>query len=101
EGDDGGGGALGRAEEFTLVEAEWPGDEHARERLPRVVVRVDGLVVVAPRGRELVLDVGELLLEREEVLGRAQLWVGLADRDQPGDRAAEMIVRLCGRAQAC
>ena len=64
------------------------------------VVAVDGLVVVAPGGGQLVLDVGELLLEGEEVLGRPQLRIGLGNGDQPVERAAEVLVRLRCRGWA-
>jgi hypothetical protein len=73
------------------VEAERLRDQHGRESLHRVVVGVHGLVVVPPGGGQLVLDVGQLLLEGEEVLRGAKLRVGLGDGDQPVDRAAEVL----------
>ena len=91
------GVALVRPEELALLEPERPRDQHGRKALHDRVVAVDRLVVVPPGGGELVLDVGELLLEGEEVLGRAQLRIGLGDGDQPVERAAEVLVRLRGR----
>src|SRR6476620_2049838 len=81
--------ALVGFEELALVEPERPGDEHRRERLLDAVEPVDGLVVVAPRGRELVLDVGELLLKLQEVLRRPQLRVRLRYGEQPVQAAGE------------
>ena len=92
--------ALVGPEELALVEAERLRDQHGREALLDRVVAVDGLVVVAAGGGELVLDVGELLLEREEVLRRPQLRIGLGDGDQPVQRAAELLVRLRRRGRA-
>jgi hypothetical protein len=76
------------------VEAERPRDQDGREGLLHAVEAVDRLVVVAAGGGELVLDVGELLLEREEVLGGAELRIGLRDGEQPVQPGAELGVRL-------
>jgi hypothetical protein len=61
------------------VEAERPGDEKCRERLLARVEPQHRRVVVAARGGDLVLGVGELVLEPDEVLRRTQHWIGLGD----------------------
>src|ERR1043166_9032421 len=62
------------AEELARSEAERPGDQAGRERLLRCVELLHHVVVIATRGRDLVLGVGQLLLEALEVLAGAKLW---------------------------
>ena len=56
-----------------------------------------GHVVEAPRGLDLVLRVGELVLELEEVLAGLQVGVVLGNREQLAQRAGELVL---GRAWA-
>src|SRR5512145_357170 len=78
-------GALGRGlelEVLALREAEGPREQVAREGLDRGVEVAHDRVVVAARVLDRVLDAGQLALEPEEVLVRAQLGVRLGDREQ-------------------
>ena len=80
---------LTEVEELTLVEAERPGEQHRRELLDGSVELADGAVEEAARGGELVLDVGKLGLQAEEVLVRLQVGVGLGHREQLAKRAGQ------------
>src|SRR4051794_10954889 len=59
--------------ELACLEADQPGEEQRWERLDRRVVRLHRRVVVAPRGGDLVLRVGQLGLELPEVLRGPQV----------------------------
>ncbi len=60
-----------------------PGDA-----LDRRVEVHDCRVVVAPGRADLVLRVGEILLELQEVLGRLELGIRLGDGEQASERGA-------------
>ena len=53
------------------------------------MVGQDGVVVDLARHRDLVLGLGELGLQVEEVLVGLQVGVGLGDREQPAERLGE------------
>ena len=74
-----------------------PGDQAGGERLLRGVVGLHHGVVVPARGGDLVLGVGQLVLQPLEVLAGAQLRVGLGDGEQPAQRRARLAGRI-GRA---
>src|SRR3954471_7415936 len=69
--------ALAEIEEGVLAEAERSGEQHSRKVLNARVVLLHGVVEEAPRGRELVLDVGELGLQLLEVRVRFEIRIGL------------------------
>ena len=64
-------------EELACAEGQRARDQQRREHLDARVVVLDVRVVDAPRGLDLVLDLGQLGLQALEALGRAQLRVGL------------------------
>src|SRR6476661_4945623 len=77
---DGDGGAVAvvvEPEELARAETEGAGDHAGGERLLPGVVGLHHGVVVPSRGRDLVLGVGQLVLQPLEVLAGPQLWVGL------------------------
>ena len=82
------------------VNPNGPGEHRAGERLDRVVVRQDRVVVDLPRDGDPVLRLGELRLELAEVLVRLELRIRLGDGEQPAERLAEDALglrRLGGR----
>src|SRR6185503_12574135 len=83
-------------EELPLRKPERPCDHDAGERLDRVVVREDGVVVDLPRHRDPVLGLRELALELAEVLVRLELGVRLGDREQPSEGLAQDPLGLTG-----
>src|SRR6476659_4568289 len=88
---DGDGGAVAvvvEPEELARAETEGAGDHAGGERL------LPG-VVVPSRGRDLVLGVGQLVLQPLEVLAGPQLWVGLGDGEQPAQRRARLAGGIC------
>ena len=89
-----GGAVSPSAEKNSFVaEAERPRDEHPGDALDRGVEVHHGRVVVAARGADLVLGVGEVVLEPEEVLGRLELGVGLGDGEEAAERGGQDVVR--------
>ena len=83
-------------EELADREAERAGDDEARERLHRVVVREHGVVVDLAADGDLVLRLGELGLELPEVLVGLELGIRLGDREEPAERRAEDPLGLAG-----
>ena len=78
-----------------LVAAEeCRGPQQAGEGLELGVVGAHRLDVVAPRDRDAVLGAFELRLQRQEVLVRLEVGIVLADRDQPAERAGELVLRV-------
>src|SRR3954451_13097628 len=94
---DGDGGAIAvvvKPEELARAETERAGDQAGGERLlPGVVGLYDGVVVPA-RGRDLVLGVGQLVLQSLEILAGPQLWVALGHREQPAQRGPGLAGRI-------
>src|SRR6185369_4409739 len=82
-------GRLGRLQELRRTEAEGAGEEVVREGLALRVVFHHRIVERLARERHLVLGAGELLLQREHVLVRLQVRVGLGEREEAAERAAE------------
>ena len=76
-------------EELLEREVAEPRDDHRRERLHPAVVVPDVAVVEAARGLEPVLGVGQLRLQREEVLVGLQVRVVLGDGQQLPQRGHE------------
>ena len=74
----------GRLETFAM-----PAKKRDGNVLDLDVEVAHGHVVEAPRGLDLVLGVGELVLELEEVLVGLQIRVGLRDGEQLAQRAGE------------
>src|SRR5436190_749575 len=87
-------GALGRLQLLRLREGEDVGDEVRRERLAADVVLHDGVVVALPRKRDAVLGARQLFLDRQHVLVRLELRVGLDHRKEPAERARQPRLRL-------
>ena len=58
------------------------------------VVGAHRLDVVAPRDGDAVLGALELRLQRQEVLVRFQVGIVLAHREQPPERARELVLRV-------
>src|SRR5215210_118925 len=81
-------------EERPRLEAEHPGDDVRRDRLTRVLVAEDGVVVDLARDADLVLRVLELRLQLTEVLARAELRIRLRDGEQAADRRGERVLGL-------
>ena len=81
-------------EEVRQREAEGAGDEVRRERLDDRVVVAHGAVVVAPRHLQVVLHLGEPLLQLEEALAGAQLRIGLGDGQQAAKLSAEGVLAV-------
>src|SRR5664280_1973485 len=86
------GGLVTDLEELTRLEAKRPGDDVRRNGLNRVVVVQHRVVVDLARGLDLVLGLGQLGLELLEVLGRAELRVGLGDGEELAERLAEDVL---------
>src|SRR4051812_8132776 len=78
---------LAEVEEGLGVEAERGSEQDRREVLDAGVVFLHGIVEEAPRGRELVLYVGELALQLLEVLIRLEVRIGLRQREDLPQRA--------------
>ena len=51
-----------------------------------------GAVVVAPRHLQLILELGDLILQREEILVGLELRIGLGDGEQPAQRALQLVL---------
>ena len=89
--------AVGRRvdlEELALREAEHAGEDRRRERLDPRVVALHVAVVDAASTGDLILGVRQLGLQLLEVLGRAQLRVGLGDCEQPAERSGQRAFGL-------
>src|SRR5947209_8443491 len=71
------GARLAEVEEGLRVEAEWTGDQRGGELLDAGVVFLHRVVEEAPRGRQLVLDIGDLGLQLHEVLVGLEIRIGL------------------------
>ena len=71
-----------------------PANTTAGERLDAGVVVLHVAVVDAARARDLILGVRQLGLQLLEVLGRAQLRVGLGDGEQPAERSGQRALGL-------
>ena len=88
-----------RREELLVAEPERPRDERPGNALDRGVEVHDGRVVVAAGGADLVLGVGEVLLQPKEVLGRLEVGIGLGDGEEAAERARSgTSFALAGRA---
>src|SRR4051812_35449940 len=72
---------LAKIEEGLRVEAERGCEQNRREVLDAGIVFLHRVVEEAARGRELVLDVGELALQLLEVLVRLEIRIGLRQRE--------------------
>ena len=71
-----------------------PGEDGRGERLDARVVALHVAVVDAARAGDLILGVRQLGLQLLEVLGRAQLRVGLGDGEQAAERSAQLALGL-------
>ncbi len=85
---------LAEIEEGFRPEAEGFGEQHGREGLDAGIVLADRAVVEAPRRGDLAFDIGELLLQFEEVLVRLQVGIGLRNGDQAAERARQGLLGL-------
>src|SRR6185369_5921236 len=89
----------GELEELARLETEGARDDAVGELGDlRVQVAHDG-VVVPPRVSDLVLDLLQRTLQRGEALDGPQLRIGLGEREQALERAAERALRLRLRAR--
>ena len=70
------------------------GEEVAWESLHGIVELTCGRVEEAANGSELVLDVGNLLLQLDEVLVSLQVWVSLKRNLETGECACHHVVSL-------
>src|SRR5712671_1786945 len=69
------------------------GREQRRRKLRNAgIVFAHRVVEEAPRGRDLVFDVGELGLQLLEIRVRLEVRVGLRQRDQTAKRSAELLL---------
>src|SRR5688572_32947659 len=82
-------GRFGRLQQLGGVEAERPGDDAGREGLALDVVFHHRVVVRLAREGDLVLGAGELFLQRQHVLVRLEVGVGLGEGEQAPEHAAE------------
>jgi hypothetical protein len=90
-------GPLAELEELPRAEAEEGRHDVRGEGADAGVVGPHVAVVEATAGRDPVLGVRELLLEREEALARLEVRVGLDPREQLLQRAADgLLVALPG-----
>ncbi len=94
--------ALFRAhiEELLRLEAERAGEQGGRELLDARVVLLHRVVEKAARGRDLVLDVGELGLQLLEVLAGLEVGIGLAQCEQLSQRAGKRVLGRSLRGNA-
>src|ERR1022692_610769 len=83
---------LGRGEERERLEVQHLAEDAGRKRLQRGVEIAHVAVVEAPREFDLVLGVGELLLEVQEQLGCLELRVVLGHREQLPRRAGQRVL---------
>src|SRR5688572_14125088 len=70
-------GRLGRLQQLGSVEAQRPGDDVVREGLALGVVFHHRVVERLAREGDLVLGAGELFLQRQHVLVRLEVGIGL------------------------
>ncbi len=87
-------GFLAGFEELPDLESSEGGDDVRWDLLHPVVVGENGVVVDLTTDRDLVLRVGQVLLERLEVLRCAQFRIGLGDGEQLTKRLGEEVLSL-------
>src|SRR5690606_10201765 len=87
------GGLVG-LEVLTAIELEDLREVHRRELLELVVAGEHGVVVELPRVRHPTLGGRELLLQREEVLVRLEVRVGLTEGEQLPERPGQLVLDL-------
>src|SRR5262245_23055210 len=83
---------LAEIEKFALAEAERVGKEHRGKPLDAGVVFLHRAVEETARGRDLVLDVGEVGLQLLEVGAGLEVRIGFAQREQAAQRAGELVL---------
>src|ERR1035437_5108221 len=87
-------------EEFRRVKAHRASYHNTGYRGDSGVVVEDPTIVKVASVSDLVLGVGELPLQVEEVLVRLEIGVGLGHREQRAQRAGERVICLgCGRGR--
>ena len=86
------GAAGAEIEEFLAGEAEHAGEQGGRHLLDAGVVFLDGVVEEAAAGRDLVLEVGQFAGQLLEVGVGLEVRIGLRQRDQPAERAAQLVL---------
>src|SRR5207253_4877536 len=79
-------------EKISRRESERSRQQHRGELLDPGVVLLDRIVEEAPRGGDLVLDVGELALQLLKILARLEVRVGLAQGEQLPQRPAQRVL---------
>ena len=82
-------GAASGSKKWLFLEAGSARDQHIGKRLDADVEVAHGAVVVAPRHLQLILDLGELGLQLEEILVGLELRIGLGHRHQLAERALQ------------
>src|SRR5258708_15476105 len=80
---------LGRLQQLGRAEAEHAGEDVAGEGFALRVVGHHRIVERLAREGDLVLGAGELLLQREHVLVRLQVRVGLGEREHAAEHTGE------------
>src|SRR6516225_2513052 len=80
-------------EERLLAEAQRAGKEIVGKRLDADVEVARGAVVVAARHLQLILDLGQLLLQAQEILVGLEARIGLGDREQLAERSLQQLLR--------
>lgn len=93
----GGGGGCVCLEELALPETEHAREDDRREGLDAVVVLHDRVVVALAHVADLVLGLGQLRLQVEEVGGRLEVGIGLAHSEERLEGAGEHVLGLSAR----
>src|SRR6266403_1840647 len=78
-------------EEIPAGETKHAGEQYGGHLLDAGVVLLNRVVEEAAAGRDLVLEVGQLARQLLEVGVGLQIRIGLRQRDQPAERAAQLV----------
>src|SRR5258705_5073985 len=85
------GPASAEVEEIPAGEAEHAGEKYGGHLLDAGVVLLNRVVEEAAAGRDLVLEVGQLARQLLEVGVGLEVRIGLGQRDQSAERAAQLV----------
>src|ERR1700716_3541883 len=86
------GSGSAEVEKVLAGKAEHAGEQRGRHLLDAGVVFLNRVVEEAAAGGDLVLEVGQLACQLLEVGVGLQVRIGLRQRDQPAERAAQLVL---------